>query len=384
MIYDDYEAAFGESASHTLDLNTWVPGEELPALYNTLERQVRKAVEEEDARCAHVRSTVFPALAELVHAVPDSGCYQLTAELVEKAHRGFLFNGAVEASDGTIAIHDALPVTITQVGICLVSYNGASGSYAHRLFHKDLRLSGITSAEKLWELIQHRELGSAIGNDVEQPFNSLFTRGIMAWAERAFLLKRSNARWRMGHGNPTPYELFSGSWGHKPEMIDAALNLMRELVEHRRFVYVPSTTSQRELLTLGYALRPLEYLILTTQEDYFERVMANSGYRGESLRKLEDFARDVGPQIVRGVYRVSRDSPPYLFYAHKDCAHDAALIAIADSTLQLHRGFPMLIDLADRICGATFGAGDFLASVRLAYGDAGQSYNYFGERETRS
>lgn len=384
MMYDDYQAVFGEPASHTLDLDTWVSGEDLPALYDALEREVHEAVEEEEGRRTHIRRNLFPNLHNLAYAAPGAGFYEFTPQLIEKAHRGFLFNGAVEASDGTIATHDALPVTITQVGVCLVSYNGASGSYAHRLFRKDLHTRSGSPIDELLELIRHRRRRGATGNEADEPYNNLFTRGVMAWAERAFLLERSSARWRMGHGNPTPYELLTKFWTHRPEMVDEALRLMRGLVEHRRFVYVPSTTSERELLTLGYALRPLEYLILTTHEDYFDRMIESGRYYGDSLKKLESFAREIGPQIVRGVYRVSRGAPPYLFYAHREYAHEAALIAMADGALQLHRGFPMLIDLADRLCRATFGADDFLASVRLAYSDTGNPYSYLGERETRA
>lgn len=40
-----------------------------------------------------------------------------------------LFNGAVEACDGTSVEHGTLPVTITQIGVCLVSYQGDQGSW---------------------------------------------------------------------------------------------------------------------------------------------------------------------------------------------------------------------------------------------------------------
>lgn len=384
MIEDDYQAAFGEPAVRTLDLDTWVSGEDLPSLYNALEREVQEAVEVEEGRRAHIRSNLFPKLHNLAYAAPDAGFYRFTPQSIEKAHRGFLFNGAVEASDGTIAIHDTLPVTITQVGVCLVSYNGASGSYAHRLFRKDLHTLNGNSVNELLEMLRRRRNRGATGTEEDEPYSNLFMRGVMAWAERAFLLERSDTRWRMGHGNPTPYELLTKFWTRRPELVDASLNLMRGLVEHRRFVYVPSTTSEREMLALGYALRPLEYLILTTHADYFSRIIESGRYYSDSLKKLETFARDVGPQIVRGVYRVSRDAPPYLFYAHQEYAHEAALIAMADSALQMHRGFPMLIDLADRLCRATFGSDDFLASVRLAYSGTGKPYSYMGERETRT
>jgi hypothetical protein len=83
------------------------------------------------------------------------------------------------------------------------------------------------------------------------------------------------------------------------------------------------------------------------------------------------------------MYRASKLSPAQTFYAHVDHAHEAALIAMADSVLQEHRGFPMLIDLADGVCRASFGATTFAVSTQLAYAHAGEPFRYLGERRTR-
>jgi hypothetical protein len=76
-------------------------------------------------------------------------------------------------------------------------------------------------------------------------------------------------------------------------------------------------------------------------------------------------------------------APPQLFYAHRDHAHEAALIAMADSVMQEHRGFPMLVDLADTVCRSTFGADSFTASTQLAHAQAGEPFRYLTERQTR-
>jgi hypothetical protein len=98
---------------------------------------------------------------------------------------------------------------------------------------------------------------------------------------------------------------------------------------------------------------------------------------------MNDFCQEVAPKIVIGLFRVWEGAPPYLFYAHEDNAEIAAHIAMADSMLQEHRGFPMLIDLADTVCGAVFGTDTFTSSVQMAYTEAGQPFRYLGERETR-
>ena len=83
------------------------------------------------------------------------------------------------------------------------------------------------------------------------------------------------------------------------------------------------------------------------------------------------------------VYRASELAPAHLFYAHVDHAHEAALIALADSVLQPHRGFPMLIDVANAICSATFGSDTLAGPLQLAYTRAGAPLRYLSERMTR-
>jgi hypothetical protein len=157
-------------------------------------------------------------------------------------------------------------------------------------------------------------------------------------------------------------------------------------LEHERFVFIPSSTSARELLTIGNALKPLEYAIVDTNTDNLSRI-AGGHYRGQEWGDLGDavnrFVEECGAKIVVGVYRASHSAPAQMFYAHVDHAHEAAMIAMADSVLQTHRGFPMLLDLADGLCSATFGAETFAASAQLAYADAGEPFRYMAERKTR-
>src|SRR5437763_15465401 len=91
----------------------------------------------------------------------------------------------------------------------------------------------------------------------------------MTHAERAILLRRSGAVGRMGHGNPAPYELLTG--GGNLEMMVTATRVLRELVEkHRKFVFVASEPRECLLLTIGQALRPLEYAIVDTMQRRLE------------------------------------------------------------------------------------------------------------------
>ena len=52
---DEYAAAYGEELSHTLDLDTWHSGDQLADLYQRLEVEVEKAVQQEDETRERVR-----------------------------------------------------------------------------------------------------------------------------------------------------------------------------------------------------------------------------------------------------------------------------------------------------------------------------------------
>jgi len=56
---------------------------------------------------------------------------------------------------------------------------------------------------------------------------------------------------------------------------------------------------------------------------------------------------------------------------------------MADSVLQEHRGFPMLIDIAHHVVNATMGHDTFKETIRGAYADAGAALRFSSERESR-
>jgi hypothetical protein len=221
-------------------------------------------------------------------------------------------------------------------------------------------------------------------SDRRDRVTDLGRRGIMAYAERAVLADEATAPWRMGHGSAIPYELLTGS-GNR-ELLVAGIDILERLIlHHRRFVYVP-TAPNRLLRTIGDALDPLEYAIVDTLQRTSERIVEQGHYRGawrDAVDRARWFAKEAGSQVVVGVFRASAHAPAHVFYAHKDHADEAALIVLADATLQEHRGFPTLIELADRVCAATFDAGGFQTSVQMAYSETGLPYRYLRERETR-
>jgi hypothetical protein len=202
----EYAAAYGEELSRTLDLDSWEIGEELAKLYQRLEAQVQEAVRQEEEVRPLIRQELFPKLWNQAGALPNAGIYHATVDQIEFVHRGLLFKGLVEACDGNSIPHDTLPLTIVQIGVCLVSYRGDQGSWVHRLYRHDLRLSGNDPVNEVLDLLERRRRRTGYDQESRRDWlTSLGRRGIMAYAERAVLLKRSPVPWKMGHGNPAPY-----------------------------------------------------------------------------------------------------------------------------------------------------------------------------------
>lgn len=378
------ERAFGEPLARILDPASWTTDAGLDALYKRLNREIGEAVRLEEQVLPRVRHLVWPVISARAGAPPGAGVYQVSPAVLERVHRGLLFTGGVEACDGSRRGHDTLPVTISQIGVALVSYRGDRGTWTQRLFRRDLRLAQDDLAERALDLLDERTRRAGFEQESQRDLLSeLSRRGLMTYAERLILTVHARAPWRLGHGQPVPYELLTGSGSM--EFLRAALDLSRRLIlDHQKFVFVPSAPADLRLLTIGQALHPLEFAIVDTMENAWDRVVASGHHITGAYHDLADrFVREVGPQVVVGAYRASATAPAHLFYAHAAHAAEAAVIAMADSILQAQRGFPLLIDIADHLCRANFGAEVFDAAVQSAYAASGQPLRHLAERQTR-
>jgi hypothetical protein len=379
---DEYSAAYGETLTETLNLDNWESGIDLESLYQRLESEIAPAIEQERRIQEVVRRELFPMLAEAADAPPEAGVHTAVPADLQEVTRKVLFSGQLETCDGTTVTHDTLLVTVTQIGICLVSYQGHEMALSQRLFRRDLRVGAPDPTEEVRALLERRQSRAATGvTDRHDTLSELGRRGIMSYAERATLLHRSQAAWRMGHGNPVPYELLTGSGSM--DLLGAAITVLNELIDYQQFVFVPSAIKDRVLLTLGAALHPLEYVVVYSGETAMRRVV-NGGHYGEGWhRRAEQFVERNGPKIAIGAYRAGPHSPATPFFAHADRVHEAAHVAMADSLLQEHRGFPLSIDLADAACRAVFGGAAFDDAVTAAYQTHGEPARYLTERQTR-
>ncbi|HXG11751.1 MAG TPA: hypothetical protein VNK04_18495 [Gemmataceae bacterium] len=392
----EFRDRFGEELRAVLDIETWLPGWDLAREYSRIEHEVHEAVQAENELQRRTRATIFPRLFDAQIAGGKGGVFRADWDVLRLIHRGLLFNGGVEACDGTVQVHDALPLTVYQVGISLVSYRGDQGTWHQRLFRRDLRQKAADPIEEALAVLQRRADREALNHSTPgDRLGELARKSLMDYAERAILLHRSSAVWRMGHGNPITYELLTGA--DILELMMAATTVLRGLIEgHRKFVFVASEPRERLLLTIGQALPPLHYAIAGTLRERLEAWFHQRRFTAEAVGELlwdgepltpsqwiPRFLERVAGQVVVGLYRATPAATAQLFYAHADHAHTAAHIALADSMFQDQRGFPLLLDLAHHVCDGVFG-GSLRHLTETAYASAGTPWRYLSERTTRN
>lgn len=378
----EFEAQLGEPLEQVLDRQTWRQGDQLDQTYARLEAEVREGLDQEARISAEIVRRVLPLISHRTNAPKGAGRFKASLNEVKWLHSHLLFNGATVAADGTVVAHETMLLTIAQIGVCIVNYSGATNEFHKQLFRRDVRLNSGDVVGEMVALLEARQRRASLGyEDPRDELNQLMRRGVMAYAERGFLLDNAQGKWIMGHGSPVPRELLAVS---SQTVLTNSLDVLRELVlGHQKFVYVPSEPREMLIRTLGNSLQPLEFLIVDTLYDQMDSWVQEGNYSREMGRRIRQFIEEVGRQIIRGVYRASAHSPACVFYAHIDHAQEAALLALADSVLQEHRGFPMLLELADTLCRVSFEPASFRNVVQQSYARAGQPFRYLSERETR-
>jgi hypothetical protein len=378
-----FERTFAEPLEKFLDLGTWHSGLDLDRVYGRLQDDIEHAVAAgitaEDAVADSLRTHFFSELSTWPGRPPLAGRWGVSLDDLQRVHKGALFTGDVEACDGLVQVHDSLALTVMQFGVGLIGYRGDEGTWSCRLFRRDLSGSPAGTYEQAMRVVQERDPGGSGRDPHAQVVAELGRRGLATYAQRA-VLAQSNAPWRMGKGAPAPFELLSGSGAMR--LVEPAVTVLRELLlEHRQFVFVHETTRERGLLTIGNALRPLEFAVLRRLRPEIEDVVDRGHLRGEQRRLAKAFVDDAGESVAVGVLRASRWAPPRVFYAPAEpelCAQ-AATIALADAVLQEHRGYPLLLDMARQFCVSAFGRDDFEGPIRSAYAAHDRGVPYLSE-----
>jgi hypothetical protein len=389
-----FEEQFDESIVRALDIGQWRLGNDLDQEYQRIEREVREAEKLETTKTKQIREEFFPRLAEMPNMPRNAGKHETAPGDIAAVHRGLLFNGGVEACDGAIQIHDTLPLTIYQIGVSLVSYRGNQGTWGQRLFRRDLRQKGVEVDEWIQFLERRAKRDGSARMPGQDQLGELVQKALLDYAERAILLRHSQASWRLGHGNPVTYELLTG--GGNLEIMVEATKVLRELVEIRqKFVFVASEPRERLFMTIGQALRPMEYAIIGTlderldswlhQERFKVGVSTKLMWDDESVTPAQWIRRvidHVASKIVVGLFRPTLMAPAQVFYAHADHSEIAGHIALADSMLK-EQGTSMLLEMARRVCASEFGE-NLAALAESAYVKAGAHSRFLNGQLHRS
>ncbi|NVJ20598.1 hypothetical protein HUW62_05090 [Myxococcus sp. AM011] len=375
----DYEEAFGENLASTLDLDRWSTGLDLDRVMERFRNEIAGAVHKEGRLRTLVRNEILPRLSARSTALPEAGVYKVTPEELSLIHERLLFRGKVDAVAGSSANHDSLPIGISQIGVGVVGYQGNSGAFSKRLFRKEMAARNTDPMKEALDYINMRQNRFSGQKD---SLSRMARRGIRTYAERAALLSKSTAEWRMGIGNPCAHELISGS-GYMT-LLSRSLSVLQRLIhEHKKFVFVSGALQDRGFLTMGFALDAGEYAVLETLQSEGDYIVDGWKYGDRSKLLARQFVRDSSSCVVKGLFRISDHSPPRLFYAHREHVHEAAWVAMADSVLRPERGFPLLLDVAEMSCRSAFGEDGFLGLVHDAYAQAGANLQFFSERSMR-
>ena len=128
-----FRHAFDETLPAFLNLDTWRPAPDPAVEYRRIEEQVQAAVEAETDYQTYIRREVHPLLTTATDAPPGAGVHSVPLRELLEVQRGLLFNGAVEACDGTHQAHDTLALTIHQIGVSLAFLVAGDNGHACRL-----------------------------------------------------------------------------------------------------------------------------------------------------------------------------------------------------------------------------------------------------------
>lgn len=367
---DTFQQAFGVDFNDTINVDNWNSGFDLSKFVSQTEEDWIKVKKRQSENQKTIRESFFPRIKELA-LVPHAGLCENVSEiknLVERVQNGFLFNGAVTACASTIASYQTVPLTINQIGVCLINYERQHGTYSHTLIRSpELRFKSENPLKDVINLIERRK-GEEDGRNKERKVSEIAIRGIRAYMERLLLLERKNekSKWILGNGELLPHELMRGFWAGKRELSEKSLGLIKKIVEHQRFVYVQGCEKFEDLWMFGDALLPFEYLVIDSVENIWTQRIISGNIRPPIRDDYMNFAKEVGSKIVQGIYRVSPQAEPQIFYGHIDHIRTAALVAMADSVFQLYKGRPMLLDLASNICQMSFNQNDLASTIHQA------------------
>lgn len=280
-----------------------------------------------------------------------------------------LTDGSIAAADGTLSSVPLVGGAKIQVGVVIVANSGDVVDLVTHVFEHDLTTNASSGTDYFSQIRKARNV------------SNLLSRAVMLYGERRLLLDYK-ADWRMVHGELVPYELRTGAG--RPEInLPPAFDLVHEYIASEQFLAVSEGPEDLDILNAAILLDPGEYIQIRTLEDSLKvflegdpetgKQRANFGQNDE--RRFREFIKNAGPQVAVVLVRAGRR--PFLIECHVNRVDEAVALFLTDSLWTrglpedsantVVRGFPFHLDLADRVAGTLFKAGDFqrLVEARL-------------------
>jgi hypothetical protein len=335
-------------------------------------------------RSAALREDAFQSSAGL-HFSSQYTKYKPSPRELEMAKQ-LILNGDVAAVDVSYTTSGDELLTMVDYAVCSFRYQGKPS--ADVKVHRDVFPHWPHGLHPLWDVdkvVETRKQNN-VGDGIE-----LTVRSTAATVEREVTLAETQNGWVLGHGFPAPKtELFNMALS--PSQVLANIDLVREIANSERCVYVQSQSHRHDLLKgKAYILsEPGEFTLFdgteTLQTDLDN--LAADDYRGAGWEPvaaaLKKLAADVGPLIQVGAFRAHWNSPNYLFFAHRRVAYTAGLLCLAAAQMEPERGFPAPLDFADQHANHYVKQGHVdheFESIRLRQTGAG--FRHVPERRSR-
>ncbi len=379
---DDAFASALDFESMVDPANWQEPGE----YYRTMPLAARAAVTEvtaaDERLRRELREVYFPELLREGTLI----CWEKANPMyIDTLQRKRLYSGRVLAADGTLAKYETLSLVSAQIAISKVSYQKSTGQVVSQIMHWGKDLPRNSSAQDIVQAVRSR------GQDLRERINNLFLYALMTYKERQVLLDSPPDTFKLIQGTIFPHEMLFGSG--KANTMVACLGLLGALIDDGAYATIVSHSSDRELLVLGRALDPGEFIVVRRGTEVLDEFRRNAhytatridAYGGRSqIEVFDEFRNRYGPKVIQGVLRAHRMSAPYVFFCNEDRLHEAVHMLLADATNTGPRGFPLLVDLADQYCSGAFSAGEYTSHMNAEFARAtGGSGIYQSERSTR-
>jgi hypothetical protein len=240
--------------------------------------------------------------------------------------RTILFGGKVAAIDGTHSLYPMLSGIRCQIGVVTTTYENKHTTGV--VYVSEQQITGHETS--VLGILKRRKKSN-------QVVSRMLVQAIMFYMERAASLDRTQD-WLMFNGELVPFPLRTGVGSF--HALEPCLEICKQVLRRQKVIGIIASSTDNELLSLGLALEPGEYVRLRSYGEELDEYLENSGLRGNDRAMMERFNREYGDDIEVGLYKAGARA--YIFQAHKDFFDGAAEIVVRDSMFQPLRAYPLL------------------------------------------